>query len=244
MAGNVISDIAKDNLIFYFDVPNSKFYPGGSACYSLLTGYSGTLENSIGVTGGTYTKSFNFDGTDDYVNFPKDNYKVVTNPDPPVGFDFWIWVDSTCPTLAGVFSSSWHSSIYYGFNIQIINNGSSFSIATGYGDGIGFGAGNRRTFISSSVYPFNTWVHVTISIEGTSTYKYFKNTVLQSSGSITGTYLGSINNGTGLDSRLGKSWLTAGANFKGQISNFKFYHRGLTESDSKRNYEAHQKRYM
>jgi hypothetical protein len=244
MAGNVISDIAKDNLIFYFDVPNSKFYPGGSACYSLLTGYPGTLENSVGITGGTYTKAFDFDGTDDYVNFPKDNYKNDLYPEPPVGFDFWIRVDSACPNLAGIFSSSWDSSAYYGFAIQLINNGSTYQIFTSYGDGIGNFSDNRRTFVSPSVYPIDTWVHVTISIEGTSSYKYFMNTVRQPSGSITGGHLGSVNNGTGLDSRLGKAWITAGQHFKGQISNFKFYHRSLTEADAKQNYDAHQKRYM
>ena len=244
MAGNVISDIAKDKLIFYFDVPNSKFYPGGSACYSLLTGYPGSLENSVGVTGGTYTKAFNLDGTDDYVNFPKDNYKNELDPDVPVGFDFWIYVDSTGTNLGGIFSSSWDSITYYGFSIQIVKSVSTFSIATGYGDGIGFGTSNRRTFISPSVYPYDTWVHVTISIDGTSSYKYFMNTILQSSGSISGGYLGSVNNGVDLPSRLGKSWIASGQHFKGKIANFKFYHRSLTEADSKQNYDAHQKRYM
>lgn len=244
MAGSIISDIAKDHLIFYADVPNSKFYPGGSACYSLLTGYPGTLENSVGVTGSTYVKSFEFDGTDDYVNFPNTTYSSSVSPEPPAAFDFWIYVDPTCPANGGVFSSSWDSNTYYGYSIQITNNGSAFSINTSYGDGIGLGVNNRRTFITPFSFPFNTWNHIVISIEGSSSAKYYLNTELLTGITITGGYLGTAQFGTNLDSRMGKAWRSTGPNFKGMISNFKFYHRALTELDVKRNYEAHQKRYI
>lgn len=242
MAGNVIANIVTSELIFYSDVPNSRCYPGGSACYSLTTGYEGTLDNGVGITGGTYDKAFNFDGTDDLINMPSSVYTKI--PTLPLTLDFWVYVDSTSPNFGGLFSTAWSSSNYNGISVQVFITGGFYSLGCSYGDGLGNNSWNRRTFGTDLEFEVNKWHHITLCINSSNDATFYENGELIIVDSISGGHLGPMVWPSNLPLYLGRAWNSGGAFFKGAIANLKIYDKTLSHEEVRQNFNAHKKRYL
>ncbi len=241
MAGKVISNIVKSELIFYSDVPNIRCYPGGSACYSLTTGSEGSLDNGVSITGGTYDKSFNFDGIDDLVNIQSSAYIKI--PTLPLTLDFWVYVDSACPDFAGIFSTAWSSSNYNGISLQIDMSGGIYSLGCSYGDGTGSNSWNRRSFSTSIEFEVDKWYHVTICIESSTSSNFYKNAVPIIVDSVSGGHMGPMVWPSNLPLYLGRAWNSGGAFFKGNVANLKIYDKALSIDEVQQNFNAHRKRY-
>lgn len=241
MAGRIIPNIVRDGLIHYSDVANTKFYAGGTSVYSLLTGGTGTLEFSSGVTGGTLDKSFLLDGINDKVILNNSYTRPVYSL--PITLDMWVNVDPGCTNLNMIFSTS-EDSFYRGASLQVISiSQTNFGFALSYYDGSGgIGAGNRRSFITTDDFELDKWYHITGSIIDSETANFYCNGY-QYPISISGDYMG-----TGLQISNDFPACVGKANgysyfFKGKVSNIKVYDRVLTKDESIKNFNAHKKRY-
>jgi hypothetical protein len=204
--------IVTDGLVFAIDAGNLVSYPkSGTSTYN-LTGSSnnGTLINGTGFSstnGGTWT----FDGTDDGINIG------TLTPTGGATFEAWIWLE-TGNTNYGAIFTNWGSSA----NAFFIGTYPSSDYIQIYF--------NNNLVINTISLPFNTWMLLTVTNDGTNVRSYIN-------GALTNTASGTLVSANGVTS-IGYDVNRTNYPFKGNISNAKIYNRALTADEVLQNYNA------
>ena len=210
--------INNTNIDFNYLVP-----PSGP-CYNLVDGASASLNNGVGVS-----KSFDFDGVDDYIE--PQQFNITAGQD--LSLDMIVKINSTQVAYADIFDYN-HGSPGFGFVIQQ-NPIFPFSAANWYF------AWAIAPFTYDFLYmtlPLDEFFHLSITKAGTSLVYYIN-------GVQAGSYTAgsSTINATGNNSRIG-DYVYGNRNFNGSISAFKIYSRALSADEVRQNYLAQKMRFL
>ena len=209
-------NIVTNGLVLYLDAANPKSYPGsGTAWDDLYRETTATLYNSPTYSDGSIV----FDGIDDYGQLPSNsNFAIGAN-------GAWsVWCKFT-------------GSITTNHRLFCVNN--NVSSLEGYIDSatgkLGMHGGNTLT---ASTVPLSNWVNIVASYNS-GTVKVYFNGISQS---LTGTTTGfNITNSATL--YIGKYTLASGFRWRGNISTFSLYDRGLTDEEVLQNYNNIKSRF-
>ncbi|WP_143184915.1 LamG-like jellyroll fold domain-containing protein [Rubritalea squalenifaciens] len=156
---------------------------------------SGATWSGSGVTGG----ALDFDGVDDRADFD------LTNSG---SFSVALWAKS------GADGQSVYSSV---FSNHTPNTGSTFQIDMGNG----FQYRGSQT-VSFGAAPLNTWVHLVVSCDGSTTKLYYNGQLVQTLSGVADTLFDGIHLGTNRNE---------GNFFQGSVDDFRFYDGALTDGE-------------
>jgi hypothetical protein len=214
-----------NGLVLYLDVANKRSYAGtGITVNGLVGGIGATLVNGIAFSA-TNLGSFNFDGTNDFINVPINAGLFNTDATMII----WLKNDEAIPA-----SSS--NTGFMGFG-PLGDSGSNdhYPWTDGFAY-LGTFRNNRIGPITLSASVIRTNIHMVCITSNSSEWKLYQNSVLQyttsSSGSVT------MNN-----KRIGYS-VSQFYNYKGKVYSFALYNRALTIAEIQQNYNATKGRYI
>lgn len=234
-------NIVTDGLVFYMDPANPKTYPRTGTLVSDLmsTTQSGSLVNT--PTFSTDNAGiFGFDGTNEYLSF-NGNLGVS-------GFDktISIWAKFEVSTdilrLADLTNSTAN---YLGFYVDI--NNTPGTLACGYGDGLGRGIANRRSYqTTSTIFPkFDEWYNVVIIPKTNITtvpLLYVNSTEITTLAYNSGT-ASTVNWNYKIYINVVNLALTP-VYYKAKVGTIQVYNRILTQAEISQNYNALRSRYQ
>ena len=135
--GSITTDIVSDGLVFNMDAANRASYPRtGTISYNTLnTGVSGSFQDDAQFNETAGIKSFQFDGTDDYINCGTDIFTNYLSGATQFTCMFW------CKKDAGnkqALMGSWQHTTRDGFFLQWYLNGTLYF-------GVSNGSSNNAT---------------------------------------------------------------------------------------------------
>lgn len=225
--------VAMDGLDVYLDAANTRSYSGsGITVNGLFGGIGGTLVNGIGYSSQN-SGSFFYDGTDDYLRLP---------------LNFFIHDSGTPFTISVWFRTGTSGMIFGQENGETPGSGGGWVPAI-YVDTNGkirtscfWGGSTANQSISSASVNDNQWHQIAVTFQSTS-HKSFLDGVLFDTISKTQTFF-SLTYYYYLGSGKNTSWPSAGnMTLSGNISNFMFYNRALTDQEILKNYNVMKTRY-
>ena len=208
--------VVTDGLVAYFDVPNTRSYPGsGTSVIGLIGGIGATLVNGVGFTS-TNNGYFSFDGSNDYLDFGNSSQIQLTNGT----ICAWCRTSSPGGSFRGIVAKQFAVGLFYTDSILTLYDWSvprTNSTGVNLADGI--------------------WKHVSVTFRsgvssGTIVY-------LNGSGILTTTYTISNN----LSNLFVGSEQNANQNANCNISQVQVYNRALSASEILQNYNATKRRY-
>ena len=224
--------IVSDGLSVYLDTANPRCYSGsGITVNGLVGGIGGTLVNGIGFSSQD-NGSFFYDGSDDYFRLPTNFF----NPDSGTPFTVSVWFKTA--TTGVIFGqqnratpgtgSGWVPAIY-------VDTDGKLRTACFYG-------GNTSQSVSTISVNDNLWHQITVTFESSSQKSYLDSilfgTISKTHQSYSATYYYYLGSGKNT------SWTNAGnMTLSGNISNFMFYNRALSQQEILQNYNATKGRY-
>jgi hypothetical protein len=223
--------LVTSGLTLALDAGNLVSYSGASTTVYDMTSNAnnGTLTNGPIFSlnrGGTFT----FDGADDRISLP--NVAALR----PSAFTATAWVN--CVAADGnqktIFSSYYQVPVA-GFAFQLWNGSNG-------NNKVRFFVGNNNTYqdyTGSLNVPVNTWNHITVSYDGTSTMRIYVNGVADSTASWSG---GCVYNASNNLVQVG-SVINSGY-FPGSISNLQFYNRTLSATEVVQNYNVYRNKFI
>ena len=209
-----------DGLVFHLDAGNSRCYSGtGLTAFGFAGGIDGTLVNGVGFSSAN-AGSFFFDGTNDYINIPRNNLVYGTGPSTLTSWaklnvntnDVQIIVSYGGPSVANIL-------------LLFVN-----VLTTAIGGG---GAQN----IQAGTVSVNSWFNLCSVYDGTTAYLYLNGSLISSAARSW-----NITN-VGYDCSIGKQMNPNQAYFNGNISDVRLYNRALTQQEILQNYNATKGRY-
>ena len=230
--GSITTDIIRNGLVFNMDAANrASIIPSTSTTFNTVdTGISGSFINDTFYDSSTITPSYDFDGSDDYIqtNFIKD----VTN-------DFsvfsWINVDSSSNSkyyILGTREESTSASTSKGFTFLLNSSREVYARI--------FTTTSNITQVNAGVVTNGIWANVAFTyIASSKILKIFRNGV--EVGSATGTAAGV----TSPDS-IGIGRVATGGSysyFDGNIGPSQIYNRALSAAEVLHNYNALKSRF-
>jgi len=225
---SITSPIVKENLVLHLDAGDSDSYPGTGTTWTDLVGsYNATLTNgpvhSSSVGGG----SFEFDGTNDYMNLG-DVLDVGTGD---FTIEMWIYRDGGGGAMAMYAKEIASASPQFRFMLNEVGTGKiTFS-----GVGVYF---HSTTTVGSA-----TWSHVVLRRSGLN-LKFFINSV----GDATATSASLIDSTSAIDLRLGARVGAGGtgshAHLNGKIAVVRHYNQAISDGQVLQNYEAQKGRFV
>jgi len=234
-----VAPIVTDQLYLSLDAADVLSYPGSGTTWYDLTANS---HNATLTNGAYYDPSDSgvmvFDGVDDYANVGS------------LGSGFGIF------TL-DMWANSGSVTDYK--NIIDFNGGNTmlrieqYTSPGYYATWVNFGAGRARLSINLNVsgdFSFgfggdcpgvitdNTWYNLVVTYDGTNCSIYINNQKLVNSQSVTGGFVGYINN-----MRIGDGYDYSSRRFQGKIPVVRIYKKSLSDSEVLQNYNAQKSRY-
>ena len=211
--------VVTNGLLFYLDAANIRSYSGSGLTANGLVGIGGTLLNGVGF-GSTNNGYFVFDGSNDYINLPNDNFIYSTSSRTIMN---WSRITSN--------DGSTHASFAYG------RNGANQAFFIGV-NGLNPFCGAWANDMTSSGYAvsLNSWFHTACVFDGTTAYLYVNGILATSEAKSWDT----VNNNT---TYLGRQ-VDNGQYWNGHISQAQLYNRALTAQEILQNYNATKMRYL
>jgi hypothetical protein len=260
MSGIISKQIANKNILFYFDAANTKSYDGfGSTGYSLVLGTTASLLAGVTFSGDSFG-AMAFNGTYSLAAAPYsvDSWITCGNrvsllaPTFPITLEAWIKPTATgiaSPVNQGVFSldsPEQYPGNYWGAAIDITTNDGSdtFTISTGYFNGVSAGPDGRRSTLSVSRHvKAGEWSHIAAVIENSTTISIYYNGEVVPNTGLSGTattmnWSGGIGKTT-----IGKSTGYYKYIFNGKVAMVRAYNATLTAASIKENYNLHATRF-
>ena len=225
--------VAMDGLTVYLDAANTRSYSGsGITVNGLFGGIGGTLVNGIGFSSQN-SGSFFYDGTNDYLRLP---------------LNFFIHDSGTPFTISVWFRTGTSGMIFGQENGETPGSGGGWVPAI-YVDTNGkirrscfWGGSTTNQSISAASVNDNQWHQIAVTFQSTS-HKSFLDGVLFDTISKTQTFY-SLTLYYYLGSGKNTSWPSAGnMTLSGNISNFMFYNRALSDQEILKNYNVMKTRY-
>jgi hypothetical protein len=205
--------IVTSGLIYALDAANTRSYSGsGNTANGLVGGIDGSLINGVGF-GTTNSGSFNFDGTNDYIELGASiqNYPVFTTS---------IWINYN------FFDGSHRSPL--GDNSQ---NSSYHILFLGGVFYLGFSS-SSFTQVNHNNISVNTWYNFVVTKNSSDNVSFYQNCILLGTTNVPVGRSVSIN-------KIGRGYVYDNA----KISNVSFYNRALSAREIKQNYNALKRRY-
>ena len=211
--------IVTDGLEFAVDAGNLVSYAGGdTTTTSLIGSNTGTLTNGVGFDS-NYGGSFDFDGVDDYMQFPSE---ITISGD----FTFEIWINPS--QITSPFSGIIGNSIVGSYYIIMYTDGRLR---------VRIGANSPTPFFAGAVLP-GEWTLLTIRRTG-STVNVYSNTVDNAMGGVT------MNSSDFKFNRIGSySSVTTNYLLNGKLASVSIYNKALTQAEINQNYNAVKERFV
>lgn len=223
-------NIIENGLISYLDAGNNISYPGsGTVVYDLSkNGKNGTLINGTTVLTSNLGV-FSFDGTNDTIQYGTGNTFF-----PLYQFTLEIWVKSPGLGVGQSIGGIW--GFTYGIRVYINSNG---TVRFEVNNNTGGGTGTIPLTTSSNTFFNNTWYHLVVQNNGTTSYIYV-NGVLNAS--TAATWTGTTAWPTNIVS-IGRDQNNSMYYLYGQLALPKIYNRALTPEEVLQNYNATKGRF-
>ena len=237
--GNIITNIIKSGLVFNLDAANRASYPKTG------TTATDTVSNKTGIISGatfinTNIKTFDFDGTDDSINFGDSALFTFGNGsvDSPFSVSSWWNMDSYLSFRAiqkvGSSNSEWR--------INTINGGSFRFTLYDLNHSNYIGIQSNSDFSSYQ----DNWINVVCTYDGSSTASgciaYVNGSILATSANTAGSYTAMHN--LSAEFKIGQSAFTGvGSDANGKIANTQIYNRTLSSTEVLHNYNALKPRF-
>ena len=182
-------------------------------------GYDGTVYGAALTTDrfGHENSAFSFDGLDDYIEIDSrfDSISI------PLSISAWIYKIDNGVNLGVIFTSHDHQDNYFGTWLSYAPN---TKMAISYGDGGSAAPNARRSKISDTIIPFESWTHIAGIIRGPTDMSIY----------IGGKEVSAFYDGSGgnmqinnLPARIGLKVQQSNF-FEGIIDDIRFYNRALT----------------
>jgi hypothetical protein len=144
-----------------------------------------------------------------------------------VSFVLAIYNDTAAANDFHVWSSRRSATAYTGFSLRSLNAGANYRAQ--YGDGVGFGIGNRRSIDGSITVALKAITIVGASIRGATDMSLYVNGVKDTGTAFTGTG-GAVSNGTNLPVRFGGNGQNLNG-FTGQFMWVASWNRSLSDAE-------------
>lgn len=210
MAVGYNPSIITTGMVTYWDIGNTKSYPGsGTTVRDLYGGYSASLVGSV-----SYSSRYLY-------NFSDSNYITMSNVSTPGSGDFtysfWVYLTS----LAGASTLLYVSNPSTGIIIRA-NQGSSVYV--------NFSTDQFGLNFSSSL-AINNWYNIVVTRSGTTVTAYLNGAASTSTGT-------SYQLVTGSSFELGRLALASGQYILGYLASFSAYNCNLTVSEVQQNFNA------
>jgi len=232
--GNIVTS----GLVFATDAGNLVSYMGsGTTTYSLTGSFIGSLINGTSYNSG-YGGTFNFDGTNDYIQVPYDSYWNSNVFGTATNFTISCWAKANS-------FKNWDTLIT---KCDFDNIGGWYS--GGEGASIWANADGFQGVFSSGVAGNPGGSAILISYTTSNTQKWF-NLCFTGDGTTLRFYVDGVEVGTGLvaDRYYSVSVTANGPSFgeraswNGQMTNMMFYTRALTPQEINQNFNAYKNRF-
>ncbi|MDH5380436.1 MAG: LamG domain-containing protein [Cyclobacteriaceae bacterium] len=213
-----VSVAVNSNLLLFYDMNDN--------CQDLSSNvFDGVFNGSYapGIDGLGNAATFN--GVDQYIEFPND---LALKPDFPMSFSYWIKFDDLNVNNAVVFTTDYVENSHTGVWMTLSSVG---ELSVNIGNGTGTTSVSRKTFIVNTPININTWYHVGAVLESIDSFKIYMNGILQD-----GNYAGSASSlvYTEFPGSIGRkdgSTLADPYYFKGQLDDFSYWGRVLSETE-------------
>jgi hypothetical protein len=218
-------DIVTDGLIFTVDAGSARSYPGtGTVATDLVGSKTGTLTNGVGFSSSN-GGSWDFDGTDDYINFGVTGFNFGTGN---FNVSCWIKTTMTSASYTGVIAK-FNGSDSSGLWVQLTPTNKY--VAFGW-DG--------SNFLLSTTTPVNNgvWRHISCQRTGSTTAEIYVDGVLITSGAGS-----SASSDSTFQLDIGRINIS-GRYFDGDISNTMLYNKALSAAEILQNYNAQKNRFI
>ncbi len=222
--------IVSDQLVFAWDIPNKKSYPGsGTSITNLISGSENLIINNATIQSGSVNGngSVVMDGAGDYLSFSATTFADI------ITISIWHKARRSDGTSSDPYS--------YGYLFANSSTGQGFAFSEGGTSGNidpgmyyyypGVGGGGSSTAISTAVGQNNVWGNVTAVINTTANQvKFYFNGVLNQTTSLT------MNN-TNTYNQLGR-YLTNNWYIIGELAACYVYNKELSAAEALQNYNA------
>jgi hypothetical protein len=217
-------NIVEDGLVFSADAGNAQCYTSGSAtATNLIGGLTLTLENGSGTVIQPSDNSWDFDGSDDYIDCGSSFYFTTGLS---ICFFMKMTITDTSQTIISKYASR-NYGIWY-------NGDLNFHLKTTSWTGINVGS-------YQDTYTNGTWNHIACTWDGSNRYIYV-NGEQKANGSLSGTIEDNATYNV-KSTRLALLEGAAGYGFDGGLGCVLFYNRGITSSEILQNYNSQKARF-
>lgn len=229
--GSIKTDIVKDGLVFNMDPANRASYVGtGNLSYNTInTSVSGTLTNDAQLNESGSIKSFQFDGSDDYIDCGNNSSTNIVASNLTISF----WVKSASNSQSnytGLISKAPNTATIVSagqYEIEISTSQNTRYIVTG----CDLKAGSETSGTVPTL-TLNTWENIAMTWDGNTIIAYKNATVTATKTSPSATAPTSITEPL----RIGKR--ENYGQFNGDIGPVHIYNRALSASEVLRNYNG------
>ena len=197
----------------------------GNANDSSPSNINGTLYNApTSTTGqsGLANGAYQFNGSNQYI-FYGEQYNSVPLP---ITYSIWVYHNSASG-LSSLVMSDGSTAGYLGWRVQINTNN---TIEASYGTGNATGVANRRSFITSSTVPNNSWRHIVAVISSYSNIRVYINGV-QQSGSYSGSAASMSTSTSSSPMRIGRYSVGTYIHTADRFDDIRVYNRAVTASE-------------
>jgi hypothetical protein len=224
--------IVMNGLVLAIDAANSRCYSGsGLTLYDLASGIGATLVGGVGFsTSGS--GSFNFDGTNDYINIPNDSrFTNTTN----LSINMWVRSNFTTSRYSDLIGKGTSDSDEE-YTILFASNTIYFDVGGASGPYI-------QTSYSTTA---QTWYNVCCTHSrsgGNSDLKLYVNGSNVAATTLAPTAIPIDNNSNITIGQRYNSGSSASSSYSGLISQVQIYNKTLTAQEVRQNYNATKKRY-
>jgi len=226
------TSIVNDGLVFYLDAANPRCYSGsGLTAYDIISGIGATLVGGVGISTAAYG-SFNFDGTNDYINIPNDNRLTNTTN---LSINMWVRSNFTTSRYSDLIGKG-TSDADEEYTILFLSNSIYFDVGS-----------NSGPFIQPSYSTAaTTWYNVCCTHSrsgGNSDLKLYINGTNVSASVNSPSSAPNDNNSNVTIGQRFNAGSSSSSSFSGLISQIQIYSKTLTAQEIKTNYNAMKKRY-
>lgn len=235
-SGNSSPNIVTSGLLVHLDASNSSSYSGSGTTWSDLSGNGNHATLGNGVTySNEHSGSMSFDGVDDYISMPSSSF--------PTG-NFPFSVDTVVN-----WENGYHDVLfYYGYDrgqpetpVFSINN--SNHLVFEFGSGHGYLEGTTSLTQNQNYL-------LTVTYSGSEINLYIDGQ-LEATRAYSGANLRTDNAVNGDNAAIGQTFSNFGnvdtphgyGRFKGEIPEFRFYNKALTQEEVTQNYDALKTKY-
>jgi len=224
--GSITTDIITDGLVFNMDAANRASYPkSGTTATDTVNSLTGTINGANFLT--TDNGVFQFDGTDDYIDFPSPSATNAGTEESSI--NVWVKTGTNVSNNQTIYSER-NGNVHIFSKLRINTNTFDYIFLT-----------PSTTLVLSSTVgtpSTNSWYNI-CGTKNNNNFKIYVNGVLSNSST---TSMGSFSTSGTIFSNMGKE--TSGLYLSGNIASQQIYNRALSATEVLHNYNALKGRFQ